>query len=68
MNTLKSRWVDITEICNDYLPISKKKARRFVSLYLNPIKIGNRIFVERSKLEQSLSGATRDYYPLNSSD
>lgn len=57
--------VDITEIVTTYLPISKKKARKFVSLYLDTKKIGNRIYVERGKLEDLLYNSTRDNFPLD---
>ena len=39
-STSKSKLVGITEITKVYLPISKKRARRFVSLYLDPKIIG----------------------------
>ena len=57
--------VDITEIVTTYLPISKKKARKFVSLYLDTKKIGNRIYVEREKLEELLYNSNRDCFPLD---
>jgi hypothetical protein len=56
--------VSITEITENYLPLSKKLARRFVSLYLDPIRIGNRIFVEREKLEKLLTGSGDRSFPL----
>ena len=57
--------VDIEEIVSIYLPISKKKARKFVSLYLDTKKIGNRIYVEREKLEELLYNSNRDCFPLD---
>lgn len=65
MTTNKSTMVDISEIVECYLPVSKKKARRFVALYLNPKRIGNRIFVEREKLEALLSNPDREAFPLS---
>lgn len=59
-----SSLVGITEITEHYLPLSKKRARRFVLLYLDPIRIGNRIFVEREKLEKLLSGSGNQSFPL----
>jgi hypothetical protein len=59
-----SSLVGITEITEHYLPLSKKRARRFISLYLDPIRIGNRIFVEREKLEKLLSGSGGRSFPL----
>jgi hypothetical protein len=56
--------VGITEITERYLPLSKRRARRFVSLYLEPVRIGNRIFVKREKLEKLLSGSGDRSFPL----
>ena len=60
-----SKLVSISEITTRYLPISKKRARRFVMLYLDAKYIGNRIFVERDKLETLLSDPDRDRFPLD---
>lgn len=59
-----SSLVGITEITERYLPLSKRSARRFVSLYLEPVRIGNRIFVKREKLEKLLSGSGDRSFPL----
>lgn len=64
-NSNQSTLVGITEITERYLPISKRKARKFVSLYLDPKRIGNRIFVERDKLEALLRNSDRAQFPLN---
>lgn len=61
----KSALVGITEITESYLPVSKRKARRFVSLYLEPKRIGNRIYVEREKPEELLHDPERGSFPLN---
>ena len=61
----KSQMVGITEITERYLPIGKRRARRFVQLYLQPKYVGNRIYVEREKLEQLLSDPEREKFPLN---
>lgn len=61
----RSSLVGITEITELYLPVSKRKARRFVSLYLEPKRIGNQIFVDRNKLEKLLTDPNRDAFPLN---
>lgn len=63
-NKNESSLVGITEITERYLPISKRRARRFVLLYLQPVRIGNRIFVEREKLEQLLTGSEGRSFPL----
>ena len=61
----RSKLVGITEITKQYLPLSKKRARRFVMLYLDPKYIGNRIFVERDKLEALLNDPDRERFPLH---
>ena len=61
----KSKLVGITEITKTYLPISRKRARKFALLYLDAKRIGNRIFVERDKLEALLSDPNREKFPLN---
>lgn len=63
--TNKSKLVGITEITKLYLPLSKKRARRFVKTYLDPKIIGNRIYVERAKLEALLSDPDRERFPLD---
>ena len=61
-----TKWVDICEIVRVYLPISRRKARKFVDLYLSPKRVGNRIYVERTQLEQLLADPDREYFPLDS--
>lgn len=61
----QSALVDINEIVATYLPVSKRKARKFVMLYLETKKIGNRIYVDRKKLEELLLHSVRDSFPLN---
>ena len=61
----KSTLVGISEIAETYLPFSKRRVRRFVQLYLEPKIVGNRIYVERSKLEELLSDPNRSHFPLN---
>ena len=65
MDTNKTTLVDINEITECYLPVSKRKARKFVSLYLEPKRIGNRIFVDRANLENLLHNSDRDNFPLD---
>ena len=64
MEEKRSVLVDINEIVDFYLPVSRKKARKFVSLYLDGKKIGNRIYVERAKLEELLTNPNRTDFPL----
>ena len=61
----QSALVSITEISKAYLPISRKRIRKFVSIYLDPIRIGNRLFVDRAKLEALLNDPSRERFPLN---
>lgn len=61
----KTAWVDICELTTCYLPVSKRKARRFVDLYLSPKRVGNRIYVEREQLEQLLADPERESFPLD---
>ena len=56
--------VGITEIVSTYLPMSKRKARKFVAMYLEPKRIGNRIFVDRAALEALLKNPDRGDFPL----
>ena len=65
MQKKKTVWVDICEIVRVYLPISKRKARKFVDLYLTPKRVGNRIYVERTQLEQLLADPDRASFPLD---
>lgn len=60
----QSTLVGITEIVEKYLPISKRKARKFVSLYLEPKRIGNRIYVDRAQLEALLQDPNQEHFPL----
>ena len=63
--TESTQMVGITEITERYLPMSKRKARKFVSMYLDPIQIGNQIYVQRDQLEKLLYDPDQDKYPLN---
>ena len=65
MDKQKTAWVDICEIVRVYLPISKRKARKFAELYLTPKRVGNRIYVERTQLEALLADPDRECFPLD---
>ena len=65
MEKRKTAWVDISSIVREYLPVSKRKARKFVDLYLTPKRVGNRIYVEREQLEQLLADPDRESFPLD---
>ena len=60
----RSTMVDISEITECYLPVSKRKARKFVLMCLEPKWIGNRMYVDRKKLEQLLHDPSRVEFPL----
>lgn len=49
------KYLTISEIQKEYLPLSNKKIREFVKEHLYVKKIGNRIYVERTALETLLS-------------
>ena len=61
----KSAWVDINELVSAYLPMSRRKARKFAYTYLNPVRVGNRIYIERRQLETLLNDPNRERFPLN---
>ena len=61
----KTDWVDICELVSVYIPVSKRKARKFVDLYLTPKRVGNRIYVERAQLERLLADPERENFPLD---
>lgn len=61
----KTDWVDICELTSCYLPVSKRKARKFVDQYLTPKRVGNRIYVEREQLEKLLADPDRERFPLD---
>ena len=61
----KRQYVTITEIQEEYLPISKKKIRVLVKRYLPTRMLGNRIFVDRQKLEELLASEDGQKLELN---
>ena len=54
-NNIERKYLTVTEIQNEYLPISKKKIRELVKQHLYIKLIGGRIYVERAALEALLS-------------
>lgn len=63
-NPQKRTLVGISELVDTYLPMSKRKARKFAKTYLNPIWIGNQMYVERELLEALLDGINGNNFPL----
>jgi hypothetical protein len=61
----KRQYLTIAEIQEEYLPISKKKIRILVKRYLPTRMLGNRIFVDREKLEELLSNTDNGRLDLN---
>lgn len=61
----QTKWMDISSVVREYLPVSKRKARKFVDLYLTPKRVGNRIYVERQQLERLLTDPDRESFPLD---
>ena len=62
---LKRQYLTISDIQNEYLPISKKKIRVLVKKYLPTRMLGNRIFVDRQKLEELLASEDGQKLELN---
>lgn len=62
---MQSTLVGITEIVERYLPMSKRKARKFAKKYLDPLWIGNRMYVDREVLEALLDGINGNRFPLD---
>lgn len=59
------KYLNISDIQREYLPISKKKIRELVKNH-TPVKlIGGRIYVERAELEAFLSDGEGSFYPLH---
>lgn len=52
---LKRKYLTVTDIQQEYLPVSKKKIRGLIKKYLKTKQIGNRLFVDREELEELLS-------------
>ena len=57
--------VDISDVIKYYLPVSRRKPIKFVTLYLGTKKIGNRLYVDRNKLEELLRDPNREDFPLH---
>ena len=62
---IKRQYIDINEVIESYLPMSKKKARKFVIRYLDHKRIGNKIYVDRIKLEELLKREDVESLPLD---
>ena len=54
-SSTERKYLNVSDIQREYLPISKKKIRELVKEHLYVRKIGNRIYVEREALEALLS-------------
>lgn len=50
----QSMYVDINQIQSMYLPLSKKRLRRFVKERFHVIRAGRKLLVERSQIEEYL--------------
>jgi len=62
---IKRQYIDINEVIESYLPMSKKKARKFVIRYLDHKRIGNKIYVDRIKMEELLKREDVESFPLD---
>ena len=64
IDTKQRKYVNIEDIRQEYLPMSKKKIRAFVKMHL-PVKIiGGRIYVERQALERLLCATDYNAAPM----
>ncbi|MBQ4545317.1 MAG: helix-turn-helix domain-containing protein [Oscillospiraceae bacterium] len=61
---MKRKYLTITDIQKEYLPISKKKIRSLAKRYLSVKTIGGRMFVDRNELEELLSDDDNTILPL----
>ncbi len=58
------KYLTITQIQQQYLPLSKKRIRVLVKQYLDAKILGGRIFVERSQLEALLNSTEQNNFPI----
>lgn len=61
----KTTYISIDEIQTQIIGMSKKKIRQFVWKYLPVKKIGKRLYVNRTDLEELLSNPDREDFPLS---
>lgn len=47
---VSKKWLTVTQIQREYLPLSKKKIRKLICENLDVVKAGNKLIVERSQL------------------
>ena len=59
------KYLSVSDIQAEYLPISKKKIRELVNEHLIVNKIGNRIYVERAALEDLLNYGRSQCFTLD---
>ena len=57
--------MELFKVIESYLPMSKKKARKLVIRYLDHKRIGNKIYVDRIKLEELLKREDVESFPLD---
>ncbi|MBE6911121.1 MAG: helix-turn-helix domain-containing protein [Ruminococcaceae bacterium] len=62
---LKRKYLTITEVQNEYLPVSKKKIRSLAKRYLSVKMIGGRMFISREELEELLTDDDNAILPLS---
>ena len=63
--SIERKYLAISDIQREYLPISKKKIREFVKEHLYVKMIGGRIYVERAALETLLSSGKSERCSLD---
>lgn len=47
---VSKKWLTVSEIQREYLPLGKKKIRKLICENLDVVKAGNKLLVERSQL------------------
>ena len=64
-NNSERKYLTISDIQKEYLPISSKKLRTWVKEHLPVKHIGRRLYVERAALEALLSSNEQVSVPLD---
>jgi len=47
---VSKKWLTVSEIQREYLPLSKKKIRKLICENLDVTRVGNKLIVERDQL------------------
>jgi len=66
-DTTERKYLTVSEVQKEYLPISQKRIRAFLKQYVNAKMIGGRMVVQRDQLEELLTSPDRDRFPIKAS-